>query len=207
MSESNYRVRRATIDDLPTLTALWGKMHLPAADLERRLTEFQVAETAEGTVAGAIGLEIAKHQGRLHSEAFEDFSQADVLRQHFWERLQTIVKNHGLARLWTQESAPFWNRAGFAAADATALEKLPPAWSALKGNWVTVKLMDEAATEISLDKEFAIFKEMEKEQRERTLRIARVVKVVATILAVVLAVLIIAYSVVALRNNPRIFHH
>lgn len=207
MSQTNYRVRRATIDDLPILTALWGKMHLPAAELEKRLTEFQVAETADGAVAGAIGMEIFKQQGRLHSEAFEDFSQADVLRQLFWDRLQTIVKNHGLARLWTQESAPYWTRTGFAAVDATALEKLPAAWSALKGNWLTVKLMDEAATEISLDKEFAIFKEMEREQRERTLRIARVLKVVATILAVVLAVLIIGYSVLALRSNPRLFHH
>ena len=207
MSQTDYRVRRATIDDLPILTALWGKMHLPAAELEKRLTEFQVAETADGAVAGAIGMEIFKQQGRLHSEAFEDFSQADVLRQLFWDRLQTIVKNHGLARLWTQESAPYWTRTGFAAVDATALEKLPAAWSALKGNWLTVKLMDEAATEISLDKEFAIFKEMEREQRERTLRIARVLKVVATILAVVLAVLIIGYSVLALRSNPRLFHH
>jgi N-acetylglutamate synthase-like GNAT family acetyltransferase len=207
MSASNYRVRRATIDDLPGLTALWGKMQLPATELEKRLTEFQVAETAEGKLAGAVGLEIAKHQGRLHSEAFEDFGQADILRQHFWDRLQTIVKNHGLARLWTQESTPFWNRTGFAAADAKALERLPPAWSALKGTWLTVQLMDEAATEVSLDKEFAIFKEMEKEQREKTLRVARVVKVVATLLAVVLGILIIIYSVLALRSNPRLFHH
>ncbi|HEX4646918.1 MAG TPA: hypothetical protein VH598_15045 [Verrucomicrobiae bacterium] len=207
MSQSDYRIRRATIDDLQTLTALWGKMHLPAAELEKRLTEFQVAETAEGGVAGAIGLEIAKQQGRLHSEAFEDFSQADVLRQHFWDRLQTIVKNHGLSRLWTQEPAPFWNRTGFADAEAAALEKFPQVWSALKGNWLTMKLMDEAATEISLDKEFAIFKEMEQEQRERTLRVARVVKVVAMLLAIVLAVFIIGYSVLALRSNPRLFHH
>ena len=47
MTASTNRVRRATLDDLGALKPLWTSMRLPAADLEKRLTEFQVIESAE----------------------------------------------------------------------------------------------------------------------------------------------------------------
>src|SRR5436190_13518293 len=44
MTSPNYRVRRATLDDIGQLATLWHSMKLPAEDLGRRITEFQVAE-------------------------------------------------------------------------------------------------------------------------------------------------------------------
>ena len=55
MNGSTYRIRRATLDDLDALRPLWESMRLPVADLERRLIEFQVAESPEGKIVGAIG--------------------------------------------------------------------------------------------------------------------------------------------------------
>jgi hypothetical protein len=49
------RVRRATLEDLEMLTALWTSMKFSAADLKNRLIEFQVAEDAGGKVAGRSG--------------------------------------------------------------------------------------------------------------------------------------------------------
>src|SRR5207248_483320 len=76
MTASTLRVRRATVEDLETLRPLWTSMHLPVAELEPRLTEFQVVENAEGEVMGGIGFEITERQGRLHSEGFTDFAIA-----------------------------------------------------------------------------------------------------------------------------------
>src|ERR1017187_926557 len=98
VSSSNYRVRRATLDDIRQLTALWQSMQFPVEDLARRVTEFQVAEGAEGEVRGAVGLQIAERQGLVHSEAFSDFALADHLRPLLWDRLLAVATNHGLLR-------------------------------------------------------------------------------------------------------------
>src|SRR5689334_20536855 len=128
MTSTNYRVRRATLDDVGQLTTLWQSMRFPADELARRITEFQVAEALDGKVLGAVGLQIAQRHGRIHSEAFTDFALADQLRPLFWDRLQGVATNHGLLRFWTQEEAPFWSHCGLIAPDAEALEKLPLLW-------------------------------------------------------------------------------
>src|SRR6185295_15041928 len=84
MTTSNYRVRRATLDDIDQLMALWKSMDFPTDDLAKRITEFQLAEGVDGKVLGAVGLQIAAKQGRIHSEAFSDFSLAEQLRPLLW---------------------------------------------------------------------------------------------------------------------------
>src|SRR5208282_3588424 len=106
MSSPKLRIRRATTDDFQSLRSLWNSMRLPADELERRLTEFQVIESADGQIAGAIGLQIIRQHALLHSEAYADFSVADEARQLVWERIQLIASHHGVFRLWTQENAP-----------------------------------------------------------------------------------------------------
>ena len=169
MSSSNYRVRRATLDDIGQLTAMWESMHYPTEDLARRVTEFQVAEDADGKLLGALGLQIAERQGLIHSEAFSDFALAEHLRPLLWDRVHAVATNHGLLRVWTQEQAPFWNHCGLLAADAEALEKLPVLWRGPSSPWLTLKLKDDVETVMSLDKEFALFMESEKQRTERGL--------------------------------------
>jgi len=125
VSSSKYRVRRATLDDIGQLTAIWESMQYPTQELARRVTEFQVAECADGKILGAVGVQMAERQGLLHSEAFSDFALAEHLRPLLWDRVQTVATNHGLLRVWTQEQAPFWNHCGLLKADADALQKLP----------------------------------------------------------------------------------
>jgi len=48
MTVSNYRVRRATLDDIAQLTAIWKSMDFPVEELAKRITEFQVAEGVDG---------------------------------------------------------------------------------------------------------------------------------------------------------------
>ena len=203
MNSSDYHVRRATLDDIGQLTALWNAMNFPAMELAKRPTEFQVTEGADGNLVGLVGLQIAERQGRIHSEAFKDFALADQLRPLLWERIHAVATNHGLLRLWTQEQAPFWNHCGLVKADAEALEKLPAVWRGPASDWLTLKLREDIAAVISLDKEFALFKESEKQRTQRAFQQARVLKMIATFIALALLVLVAAGAFYVVRKLVR----
>src|SRR5262245_10736685 len=177
MTASNQQVRRATIDDLPKLNALWQAEHLPWQELEKRFKEFQVVEL-DGDVAGALGLEIVGRDGRLHSEVFARHELADELRQILWERAQAIATNHGLVRLWGQFTTPFWNHCGFDYAPTEVLSKLPPQFAGDPHPWRFVQLREETSANISFEKEFAMFKEMEKARTARIQSQAKLLRVV-----------------------------
>ncbi len=206
MSLPAYKARRATLEDISALNALWLFMHLPAEDLSKRVTEFQVAEDSTGKIVGALGLEIVNKHGRIHSETFSDFGLSGDLRPLLWERIQTVANNHGVVRLWCQEDAPFWSRCGMVPADAETLPKLPPIWSALPPKWHTLKLKDDIESVLSLDKEFAVFMQAEKEKTARTMRHAKSLKVVATLVALGLFCLVIVAVVIIFKRNPNILH-
>ena len=140
MNPTSYRVRRATVDNFEALKALWTSMNFPAADLEKRLTEFQVAEDENGNIVGAIGFQFLDRQGLIYNEAFADFSVADQVRPLLWTRIQSLAMNHGVARLWTRENAPFWTHSGLQPAKPEMLERLPEAWDRSAPGWLTLRL-------------------------------------------------------------------
>ena len=185
MTTSNLQVRRATIEDLPKLVELWQQENLPAQDLEKRFKEFQVVEHAGGELAAAVGLQVAVLEARLHSEVFAHAEQADALRELLWERAQVVAQNHGLVRLWTQFSTPFWNHSGFRHPAPDVLAKLPPGFAGEPHPWQFLQLKDEVVAPVSLDKEFALFREMEKERTEKIFRQAKALKLVAFVVVVV----------------------
>jgi N-acetylglutamate synthase-like GNAT family acetyltransferase len=206
VSSSKYRVRRATLDDLSQLMALWEPMHYPTEDLAKRVTEFQVAESPEGKVVGGAGLQIAERQGLVHSEAFSDFALAEHLRPLLWDRLHAVATNHGLLRVWTREQAPFWNHCGLVKADAEALEKLPALWRGPTSGWLTLKLRDDVETVLSLDKEFAVFMQTEKQHTERVFQQARTMKTIMTLLAVALLIAVVVWAITTFVRNPHLLH-
>ena len=203
---TEYRVRRATLDDIGQLMALWQLMHFSTDDLARRVTEFQIGETPDGKIVGAIGLQMLEKQGRIHCEAFTDFALADQLRPMLWDRLHSVATNNGLLRVWTQEQAPFWNHSGLVKADAEAIAKLPATWRGLGSEWLTLKLRDDLADVISLDKEFALFMESEKQRTARTMQHAKLLKLIATLIALAVFGLVAAGAFLLLRRNPQLLH-
>ena len=205
MADPALRVRRATIEDLEALRPLWTSMHLPAAELEPRLTEFQVVENAEGKLMGGIGFQFGERNGRLHSEAFTDFAIADTARELLWNRIQTLASNHGILRVWTTEKTPFWSRLGFKPADEEALKKLPEAWRTPETSWLTLQLKDEAAI-ASVEKELAMFMAAEKRSSDRVFQQAKVVKTLATALALLLAVFVLGAVVYMILKKPSLLH-
>jgi hypothetical protein len=207
VSLSNYRVRRATLDDIGQLTAQWEAMHYPIQELARRVTEFQVAEGPDGKVLGAVGLQMAERQGLVHSEAFSDFALAEHLRPLLWDRIQAVATNHGLLRVWTQEQAPFWNHCGLVKADAEALEKLPASWRGPASAWLTLKLRDDVDTVMSVDKEFALFMQSEKQRTDRVFQRARRLKAVMTLIAFLLLIAVGVWAARLFMRNPQLLHH
>ena len=202
MNSPNYRVRRATLDDMGQLVALWRTMNFAVEELGKRITEFQVAEGEDGQLVGAVGLQLAERQGLIHSEAFTDFALADPLRPLLWERVQAVATNHGLLRLWTKEQAPFWTHCGLSKADEEALVKLPALWREQSRGWLTLKLRDSMDAIISADKEFAVFMASEKERSARALQQARVLKFIATVIVFAFFGAVIVGVIYLLRRNP-----
>jgi N-acetylglutamate synthase-like GNAT family acetyltransferase len=205
MTATNFRVRRATVDDLPKLTSLWQSLHFSAADLQNRLTEFQVAESSDGKLLGAIGMQITEKQGLIHSESFIDFSLAEELRPLLWERLQSVATNHGLFRVWTQEGAPFWSRCGLKLAKEETLQKLPTPWKQFDGTWLSQQLRDDAAIEaLSAEKEFALFMEAEKQNTEKLMSQAKTLKTIVLIFASLVIIVILGATIWVLLNRRKV---
>jgi N-acetylglutamate synthase-like GNAT family acetyltransferase len=202
MNPPNFRIRRATTDDFQSLRSLWKSMRLPADELEKRLTEFQVIVTAGGQIVGAIGVQIIRQHALLHSEGYTDFSVADAARELFWERIQTIAAHHGVFRLWTQENSPFWARWGFQPANAETLARLPDEWKCSEEKWLTIQLKDEEAI-ATLDKELAQFRELEKQRTAQTLEQARTMTKTFTVILFALGTILIGAAIfLFMRRNP-----
>jgi N-acetylglutamate synthase-like GNAT family acetyltransferase len=163
MTDATFRIRRATVDDLSTLKSLWESMRIPLGDLERRLTEFQVAEGPDGKVVGAVGFQIIQRHGLIHSEAFSDFSATDQVRPMFWTRISALALNHGVARLWTRENAPFWSQNGLQPPASETLARLPEAWDRNAPGLLTLRLKDEDAI-ANADKEIEMLMATERQR-------------------------------------------
>lgn len=181
MSSSQLRIRRATTEDLQSLRSLWNSVRLAADELESRLTEFQVIESADGQIVGAIGLQIIRPHARLHSEAYTDVSLADAARQLFWERLQLIASHHGVFRLWTQDNSPFWSRCGFRIVITESLVQLPEEWKRFGGKWYALQLKNEEIITAALEKHLAGFRDSGRIQAARISEKARVINIIITV--------------------------
>jgi N-acetylglutamate synthase-like GNAT family acetyltransferase len=199
---SYLQARRATLDDIASLRALWEMMRYPVAELERQLTDFQVVVDTTGTVLGTIGLRTTHRQAHIHDEAFSDFSLAERARPVLWERIQSLCTNHGVVRLWTDDPSPFWTHQGFQKATPEALEKLPAEWDRTRPGWLTLQLRDENVV-ASLDKEFAMFVASEKQRSEQAIGQAKVLKTIVTIIAFLIAFGILAAAAYVFLSQRR----
>jgi N-acetylglutamate synthase-like GNAT family acetyltransferase len=183
MNPPEFSVRRATVEDLGGLKLLWERAGLQVLDLERRLTEFQLAVSPTGDLLGAVGLRIAGKDGLLHSEAFSQPERGESLRLLLWERLRNLARNHGMVRMWTLEEAPFWLQAGFAEATSEQLKSLPGALGDAHKRWLALQLKEETAPAFSLEHEFELFQQASRVSTEEVMAQARKLRTAANVIA------------------------
>jgi N-acetylglutamate synthase-like GNAT family acetyltransferase len=204
MSPQTLRIRRATVDDRAALKTIWASMRLPADELEKRLTEFQVVENAEGEVVGALGFQILRQHALLHNESYSDFAVADAARELFWDRLQKLAANHGVFRVWTQERSPFWKSFGFQPPGAEVLARLPQEWeNEFTGGWLTLQLKNEAVISAALEKQFAPFMTGEKLETEKISEKAKTINTIITVAGFAIGILGIGTAIyLFIHRNP-----
>jgi hypothetical protein len=203
MTAPNLLVRRATVEDVSKLLSLWKEEGLDCGDLEKRFAEFQLVQDGSGEILGAFALKIQGLEGWLHSETFAHADQADQMRDKLWERAQIQARNHGLVRIWSQLAVPFWHTNGFRSASNELLTKRPTSFGGDRRSWLVLQLREEpTGPAISIDKEFALFKEAEKDQREKIFRQARFLKSIATVVAVAVLAFVVVMSVRLFLKRP-----
>ncbi len=179
MDPNKCTVRRATLEDLQTLRGMWLTSQLPATELEKHLTEFQVVSRADGVLAGCLAIRIQAGQGMLHSDAFHNPEGERELLPMLWERMHILTKNHGLFRVWTKSTSPFWATIGFRTPEAKELERLPKEFHDQAAHWQILNLRDENLLAGNLDKEFELFQMQQRADSERMIKQAKVLKWVA----------------------------
>ena len=202
MNSPEYSARRATVDDLSGLKILWERARFQVLDLEKRLTEFQLIVSDAGDLIGALALHIEAKQGLLHSGAFAQPEQEEQFRPQLWERIQSVARNHGLNRLWTQEGAPFWLQAGFVEGSAETLPRLPPGFGDRQARWLTLQLKDENVAALSIEHEFELFQTAQKEETERLRRLGRTMKVTVFVVIGIVATIGLLVIVRMAVKNP-----
>ena len=185
-------LRRATLDDLDQLRALWVIAKLPVEDFEKRFTEFQVAVDENDLIVATMALYHTKQQGLVHSEIYYDLEWEPALRAKLWQRVLVLAKNYGVLRLWTQSSVSFWREQGWKDPDFKALQAMPPLFGHPHSGWLTLPLIN--ASIASVEKQLEVFAQAQRESREQSQEQARRLKVLATglVIAITLGVLVLA---------------
>ncbi len=203
MNPAPLTVRRATVEDLPSLRGLWQLERLPGHDLEKRLTEFHVVVRPDGLVIGAAGFLAAGPQALVHSVAFASPALAAEGRAPLGEHLHTLARTQGVVRLWAREAASAWPGTAFAPATAAQLKRLPPAFGPARGAWHTLPLRDEAALAAAWEKEFAALQEFHQAQAEQVRRRAAVWKLLAWGIAALFFAGTVGLLILMFRTAPR----
>lgn len=190
MEQAVYLARRANVEDLPMLREMWAQERLDADDLEKRVTEFQVACDAEGKIVAALGMKRVGEQGMIHSETIADFGVADQLRKLLWERLRTLAKNYAMARVWMKGTSMFWKELGFDPADEEVLEQLPAEFG--EGEWFSIRLRHDPFADggAAAKQQELMFRQALKAETEKTIRQARMVKALALVISLLLFVIV-----------------
>jgi hypothetical protein len=171
-------------------------MNLPADELEKRLTEFQVVVDANGTFLGAIGFVVSQQHALLHNEGFTDFSVADAARDLFWQRIQILSSNHTVFRLWTQERSPFWKSFGFRPPDASTLARLPAEWrNEYDGAWLSLQLKDEEAIAAALGTDLTSLMDAERRQTDNIREKAQTLRTVVTVIFFIIGILSFGFAI------------
>lgn len=201
MSSSPLHIRRATVDDLPALRSLWARAGWPVDELEARLKEFHAVE-ARGEFVGALGVQFVGANVRFHSEDYTDFALADAARELFWAQLQKLAAHHGVFRVWTQETSPFWTHWGFQPANTEQLARLPDEWKTSGGRWLTLELKSEDAINTALAARVGNFTDAGKQQAERRATQGRKVRIWFTVLFFAIGLIGIALAVYLLLRHP-----
>ena len=200
-----YQARRANLEDLPSLRSLWHQARLPVDELEKRFTEFQVVPSADGNIIAAVGLQMLRQNGYIHSEVFTDPTVATDTRPLLWQRILAVAKNNGLLRLWVLPTASFYREQGFTDVDDALRQRVPPEFGNPGADWISLKLKDDSQAVVSAEREFEIFAMAQREESQRMISQAKALRMMAygLLFLAMLAVAALAFVYSRIKNKRR----
>lgn len=185
--------RRANLEDLPALLALWEKFQLPGTQLEKFLTEFQVIADVDGRLLAAIGLQIDGDEALIHSEAIDADNAADECRLALWTRMQIVLRNQGVQRVWTLEDAEYWASV-FQPADPGEAATLKAAFADPTASWMMLRLLDDARVAKLVNEQVVLRGGTLDGDRAEFAETVRKAKIIAYAIATVVILLLVAFA-------------
>lgn len=195
---SDVTARRAAVEDLAALQALWMEAGLPWEQLAGYLNEFQVTVDDSGLITSAIGLLIEGDQALLHTEAVHPGADADLSRAALWKRVQIVARNQGVQRIWTQEDADYWRVSGFSPMPPPLVERVPASFLKSADAWLACDLMDPERAKAIVNEQLAILEAERLQSAEEFQRKVRIFRLAAILLAFVVlaACVMLLYRIV-----------
>lgn len=205
MESPALAARRATLEDLPALQALWQRAGLPWEELERFLTEFQVVPgEEEGVLLAGLGLMVEGNDALLHSEALATEENDDELRAALWRRLQIVARNQGIHRLWTQEDADYWRASGFVAASPAAVAGATAAFVDKSAAWWLCELIDPEKAKRLTTEQMAIWQASRAQEAEELQTKIRTFRNLALLLAAAVVAVMVGMVFFVLLRRPEL---
>jgi len=189
--------RRANLEDLPALLALWEKSRLPGIQLEKFLTEFQIVANERGEVLASVGLQVDGPDALVHSEAVADAAspEAEAHRAALWTRMQIVLRNQGVSRVWTLEDDAYWQSV-FQPAKPGEIAALKSTFADPAASWLMIQLLDEARVN-KLVNEQVILRggslDGERQEFNETIRRARLIAYSITMIVIIILVTFAIY--------------
>lgn len=117
------KIRAARSDDLDAIKALLAENELPASDITGDLlSDFAVAENADGSVVGSVGLERFGANALLRSLAVSQTARRGGLGGRLLAHAENLARANGILELWllTTTAADFFLRRGYAAVNRSS---------------------------------------------------------------------------------------
>ena len=113
-------IRRAVADDWHSIVKQLEIAGLPVRDLNlSRMSRFLVAQSSQGVLIGAIGLEQFGDQGLLRSLVVAENARGVGLGRKLVDRLERFAADLGVTELWllTIDADSFFRQIGFSIRD------------------------------------------------------------------------------------------
>jgi len=111
-----FAIRRAEPMDWPIVRDLLDDAGLPTGDLdERRMADFLVAESPQGDILGAIGIESFGTSALLRSLVIGPASRDGGMGRALIERLEAGAASVGILELWllTTDADGYFSKIGY----------------------------------------------------------------------------------------------
>ena len=184
---SQYRFRRANVDDVERLHELWERHDFDTIPLEQRLIEFQVAVDEYDEIHAAIGIRLNQRQALFHHECWSA-EMTPQLRRELAAHALVVAERMQAWRIWILQDDVHWAEMGFDSVPPDHRENLPQGFGDWKADWKALKLKPDIASDENLARQFELLRIQSSESNEKLEKTGKLMKVLSYFLVAAIGV-------------------